>query len=116
MIYGNKDTKPRKEPPGSLLKKLAQNNRVLETLLSHMNVLEVIDDHQLMWFEARTQAEKLQVQRRFQWQLARAGVNTAGVELTLHGTVVAVAGDLFRGGSFFILGTAILYFMTLKGR
>lgn len=94
---------------------LAEQNRVVRSFLEHTHVLQIIDDHQLLWLATDEEAQRRRVVRRLHRQLARAGVNFAGLEVTVHGAVLAIAGDPLHGGSLVILGIALMYATAGKG-
>ena len=101
--------------PGNRIKKLAAQNRVLRSVLSHAHVLQIIDDHQDMWLATEDEELRRQIQVRLRKQLALAGVNFAGLEVTVHGLVLSIAGDPLHGGSLVILGIALIYATAGKG-
>lgn len=101
--------------PGDRIKKLAARNRVLRSVLSHANVLQIVDDHQDMWLATEDEAQRRQIQLRLRKQLALAGVNFAGLEVTVHGVVLSIAGDPLHGGSLVILGIGLMYATVGKG-
>lgn len=104
-----------RRPPGDRIKKLAAQNPVLRSVLSHAHVLQIIDDHQDMWLATQDEAERSRVRKRLHKQLALAGVNFAGMEVTVHGAVLSIAGDPLHGGSLVVLGIALIYLTAGKG-
>jgi hypothetical protein len=62
-----------------------------------------------MWFEAKSEAERRTIKLRMQKQIARAMVNFAGFETTVHGSIAALAGDPLFGGALLILGLIVMH-------
>ena len=99
----------KKGAPGQWLKRSAGRNRVVRVILTHAHVLQIIDDHQLMWLEAVDDEERELVRARCRNQLFLAGVNLAGFEVAVHGTVDLMFNPMF-GGALLLLGAVIVYF------
>lgn len=115
MVTPNpKRLRSRQEPPGNRLKKLAGRNTIFRSILSHAHVLQIIDDHQLMWLMAETEAEKHRIKRRLRKQLALAGVSFGGFELFIHGAVLAPA-DFHLGSGLVLLGLLVMYIAGGRG-
>ena len=96
-------------PPGNRMKKLARRNRAVATVMSNLHILQIIDDHQAMWFSADSDAEKRRIELRLRRQIALALVNFVGFEIAVHGVVTATIGDPLSGGSLLLIGIAILH-------
>jgi len=97
------------------LRRAAQNNRVVRSVLTHTHVLQIIDDHLLMAVDAGDDLALLcLIARRLRRELARACVNLAGVEIAVHGAV-GLAADPSHGAMLLILGAIITYFSAGKG-
>lgn len=96
-------------PPGNRLKKLAKRSRALAAVLSHTHVLQVIDDHQDMWFSAESDAERHRIELRLRRQIALALVDVVGFEIAVHGVVAATFNDPLYGASLIMAGAAVMY-------
>lgn len=103
------------ELPFQWVKNVARRSRALRSVLDHMHVLQIIDDHQAMWLEALDAEERRDVERRLQMQLSLAFVNFAGLEITVHGAIEAIMVDPFYGGLLFVAGVAVIYATSGKG-
>lgn len=99
----------KEQPPGNNLKRLAKRNGPLKTLMRHTFIDQIIDDHQLLWYLASTAAEKEEVRRRMQREIARALAEFVGIEVSLHGIVTISMGDFTTGGGLLLLGAAIVH-------
>lgn len=93
---------------------LANRSRALHFVLEHCHVLQIIEDHQLMWFESKSDAERRSVCSRLRRQIARALGRVAAFDAGLHGAVVAVSSD-FAQGSLLFLAAVVLAYMLGKG-
>jgi hypothetical protein len=71
-------------------------------------VLQIIDDHQEMWLNASSDEERDRVAARLRKQLAYAGVNFFGLEVTIHGAI-ALAADPLQGGFLMVAGVVLMY-------
>lgn len=101
-----KELKNQQEPPGNRIKKLAEGSSVWRSVMEHTHMRQIVDDHQLMWFEA-SEAEKPLIVRRMRRQLGLALVNFAGFEASLHGVVWTFA-DPLPGALLLIIGIALM--------
>ena len=101
-------------PPGNRLKQLAKRSRVLKSAMTHMQVLQIVDDHQFLWFEATTDEERKSVYRRLRMQLALSISSLIGFEVTVHGAVL-MAADPMLGGTILLAGIGLMYIVSLKG-
>lgn len=115
MTSGSKEPKDQQGFPGDRIKKLAKRNRVLRAIFSHSHVLQIVDDHQAMWFEAANDAEKRRIEQRLRRELTRASVNFIGLEVALHGAVTTVLTDPLHGGSMIVVGAVVMYVTGGKG-
>ena len=111
---------PRPKPsqqglPGNWVQKLARSSIVLRTILSHSNMLQIVEDHQYLWLTATQPAERKLIVRRLCKQLALATVNFAGLETAIHGTVIAVLGDPLHGGVLIVCGALVMKLIAGKG-
>lgn len=103
--------------PCSRIKDLASRNRTLRSILEHMHVLQIIDDHQAIWLEASDESERREIEKRLRVQLFYAFTNFFGMEVTVHGLVAIIATEPLYGGSLVIVGLGIMYLSTMgKGR
>lgn len=96
-------------PPGKKLLSFFDNFPLGREVATHLGLLHIIDDHQIMWFEAGSRDHKVGIHKRFRLQVLRGLVSFGGFELAVHGTVSTVTGQLPLGASLMLLGAAILY-------
>ena len=82
---------------------------MVRVIATHMHLLQITEDHQLMWAEAADDAERESVHRRYQKQLVLAGANAVGFELAMHGTLGFITNPM-TGGALLVLGAVIVYF------
>jgi hypothetical protein len=85
-----------------------------KTILSHSHVLQIVDDHRFMWYEAKTEKERTLIARRFHRQLFLASVNFLGLEISIHGAVYLFTSPA-HGGFLILLGAAAMYLTSRKG-
>lgn len=90
---------------------LAKRSKPLQFVLDHCHVLQIIEDHQLMWSECKTDAERRAVCVRLQRQIARALGRVAAFDAGLHGVVVAVSSDLAQGSLLFLAAVVAAYIL-----
>lgn len=88
---------------------LARSNRLFEVVLTHSFVLQIVDDHQAMWFDAATAAERRQIEARLRRQIRLALVNFVGFEIFVHGAVVTVLSDPLQGGLVILAGLLLMH-------
>jgi hypothetical protein len=100
--------------PGTRLKNLAERNRVFRIALSHVHLLEIIDDHQHMWLEASNEAERHDVEARYRRQASLAVGHAVGIEVALAGGLDLVLHPVF-GFGLLVVG-AIIAHLTFRGR
>ncbi len=101
-------TKKTKGAPGTWLKLSAERYRAVHIILKHAHVLQIIDDHQLMWHEAAGDTEREYVRARLRRQLMLAGTNVIGFEVASHGAWAFFSNPML-GGALLVLGSAIVY-------
>jgi hypothetical protein len=77
-------------------------------------VHQIIEDHQLMWLECKTAAERRAVCTRLHRQIARAVGSKLAIETGVHGVLVLVSGDLVKGSLLF-MGAALVAYLLRKG-
>ena len=109
MTPQKKEPCSQRRPPGDRIKQLAKRNGVCASVLRHTHVLQIVDDHQAMWLEARSATERLHVELRLRRQLRLAMVNFIGFETVVHGLVTAVAFDPLSGGFLVVAGALIMH-------
>lgn len=97
-------------PPGHGVLQLIERKRFFGALLHHVDHLpQIIDDHVVMWFEAKNDDEKRAVHARFRRQMRRTLLGFGGFEVFLHGVVVVTGGNIWVGGSLLLLGAAVVW-------
>lgn len=96
--------------PGNRLKQLANHRPLLGAIFEHLHVLDIVEDHQLMWLSTDDSAERRRVEVRFRQQIALAFAHEAGWTMTIHGAFAAATGALTVGFSLGVVGAAMFYF------
>ena len=102
-----------KGAPGQWLKRSAERSTVARIILNHAHALQIIDDHQLLWWEAEDEEERERIRARCRKQLLLSGGHAVGFDMAVHGTV-AMMFDPMIGGAVFLLGAVITY-ITRRG-
>lgn len=99
----------KKGAPGQSLKRFAERSTFARIILNHAHALQIVDDHQLMWYEATDEEERECIRARCRKQLQLAGVHVLGIDMATHGAV-AMMFDPMVGGAVLLLGAVIAYF------
>src|SRR6516164_6910905 len=102
-----------KGAPGQWLKRSADRTKVARIVLNHAHILQIVDDHQLMYYEAIDDDEREQVRARCRTQVWLAGAHAIGFDVAVHGAV-GMMFDPMLGGAVLLLG-AIIAFFTDRG-
>jgi hypothetical protein len=104
----NKIEKQIKTPPGEKLRNFIEGSQVAKEVDEHIGLSRVIDDHQILWSEARSKEEKIKAHKRFKKQAGRTLVSFWGFEIAVHGLISVVSGNFLIGGSMVIFWAILI--------
>ena len=96
-------------PPGNNLLSVINSCLVATEIANHLGLIHIIDDHQCLWAEAKSNGEKVKIHQRFRRQVLRGLISFGGFEVTVHGALSTAFGQWWIGSSLIVVGTAILY-------
>lgn len=98
-------------PPGNNLLSFLDNFPIAKEIAKHIGLVHIIDDHQCMWEEAKTDEDKVKIHQRFRRQVGRGLVSFGGFEIAFHGVVSTAFGQWLVGSSLIMVGAFILHIM-----
>lgn len=110
MKFNNKPQESQPGLPFNGIKNIAHRYRAIGALLAHTHVLEIIEDHQIMWAEAPDKLAKNAVVKRLRLQLSYYCGGWVGFETFLHGTFTLTGAPLF-GASLMVVGMALVWLL-----
>lgn len=102
-------------PPGlpfNGIKNIAHRYRAIGAFLAHTHVLDIIEDHQVMWAEAPDKPAKDAVVKRLRRQLSYYFGGWIGFETFIHGLLALPATPL-SGASLMVVGIAFVWLMRM---
>ncbi|MDY0744600.1 hypothetical protein SNE35_08785 [Paucibacter sp. R3-3] len=109
----NKPQESQSGLPFDSIKVIAKKNRAVAAFLAHTHVLEIIEDHQVMWVEAPNEAAQTAVVKRLRRQLSYYCGGWIGFETFVHGTVALPATPIF-GASLMVIGLTLIWLLRLQ--
>ena len=113
-MWKKEKEKGQRDPPLEGIRKLADRSGALRFVLEEMHILQVIEDHQLMWCECTTDTSRASVCKRLHRQIARAIGRRVVFGIGWHGAGIAISGS-FVEGSLLFLAAAVTAYILGKG-